>query len=203
MADRYQAVLLFGCPGAGKGTQGAMLGAREGYFHLSTGDMFRSLDKGSELGRTFASYSERGELVPDELTLELWSQYVNARIADGSYDPSKDLLLLDGIPRTVAQAELMDGVIGVCAIVHLVANDPDAMVARLRKRALEQNRSDDAKEEVIRNRLEVYARETRPVLDHYDPSVVHEIDAIGSLDEVHRTIENVLEPVRARVMSGS
>lgn len=203
MADRYQTVLLFGCPGAGKGTQGAMLGAREGYFHLSTGDMFRSLDKGSELGRTFASYSEKGELVPDELTLELWTQYVNARIAEGVYDPEKDLLLLDGIPRTTAQAALMDGVIEVCAIVHLVANDPDAMIARLQKRAIEQKRSDDAKEDVIRNRLDVYARETRPVLDHYDESLVHEIDAIGTLDEVHRTIENVLEPVRERVMSGS
>ncbi len=203
MADRYQAVLLFGCPGAGKGTQGAMLGAREGYFHLSTGDMFRSLDKESELGRTFASYSEKGELVPDELTLELWSQYVNAQIANGSYDPSKDLLLLDGIPRTVAQAELMDGVIDVCAVVHLVANDPDAMVARLQKRANEQQRADDAKEEVVRNRLEVYARETRPVLDHYDPSVVHEIDAIGTLDEVQSAIEGVLKPIRSRVISGS
>tara|TARA_R110002072_G_scaffold42064_21_gene118881 strand:+ start:149126 stop:149746 length:621 start_codon:yes stop_codon:yes gene_type:complete len=197
MADRLKTVLLFGAPGAGKGTQGELLGHIPGYFHMSTGDMFRSLDKESELAQTFFKYSSKGELVPDEVTLELWHTYVKAQATLGIYKPHADLLILDGIPRTLAQTTLMDQYIEVLGIVHLSAANPDDMVARLRNRALEQKRVDDAKEDVIRNRLDIYERETRPVLNYYDQSLVHEIDAIGTLGGVLSNILQVVAPIQA------
>ncbi len=197
MADRYKTVLLFGAPGAGKGTQGQLLGQIPGFCHMSTGDMFRSLSRDSDIGRTFHEYSSKGELVPDEVTIELWRCYMRERIEEGAYAPEHDLLILDGIPRTAAQAGLMDNHIEVLAVVHLAAADPEAMVSRLRGRALEQNRADDAREDVIRNRLAVYRSETRPVLEHYDRSIVHDIDAIGTLAIVLMNILNVVAPIQA------
>jgi adenylate kinase len=196
MADRLKTVLIFGAPGAGKGTQGSLLGAIPGYFHMSTGDMFRTLDKESELGQIFYEYSSKGELVPDEVTLELWHTYVHAQAILGMYKPYSDLLILDGIPRTVAQTTLMEKYIDVLGIIHLSAANQDDMIARLHNRALEQNRVDDAKEDVIRNRLAIYENETRPVLNQYDRAIVHEIDAIGTLGGVLSNILKVVAPIQ-------
>jgi adenylate kinase len=196
MAGRYKTVLLFGAPGAGKGTQGQLLGSIPGFFHMSTGDMFRSLDKESELGETFFEYSSKGELVPDEVTIELWHTYVHAQTILGLFKPHTDLLILDGIPRTVAQTSLMEKYIDVLGIIHLNALNPEDMIARLRNRALQEKRVDDAKEEVIRTRLDIYSRETRPVLNHYDPSMIHDIDAIGSLGRVLKNILDVVTPIQ-------
>ena len=196
MSDRLKTVLLFGAPGAGKGTQGELLGCIPGFFHMSTGDMFRSLDKESELGKIFYDFSSKGELVPDEVTLELWHTYVHAQAILGLYKPYSDLLILDGIPRTVAQTALMEKYIDVLGVIHLSAANPDDMIARLQKRAIEQKRVDDAKEDIIRNRLAIYEKETRPVLDHYDASIVHEIDAIGTLGGVLSNILQVVAPIQ-------
>jgi adenylate kinase len=198
MAEQYKTVLFFGAPGAGKGTQGELIGNVPGFFHMSTGDMFRSLDRESELGKTFESYSSKGELVPDELTIQLWQQYMNERIADGSYDPKTMLLILDGLPRTVDQAKVIAPLIDVLAVVHLNAKDQEAMVERLRERAIKQRRVDDAKEEVVRNRLSVYENETRPVLDYYDESLIHDIDAINTMAVVMSGVLSVIAPLHAK-----
>ncbi len=197
MSDRYQAILLFGAPGAGKGTQGELLGNIPGFFHISTGDMFRNLDRTSELGKVFESYSSRGELVPDEVTVDLWREYTKALTTLSKYKPHNDLLALDGIPRTVAQTEIIKQYVDVRGIVHLVAPSTEEMVARLQKRAIEQKRVDDAKIEVIRNRLEVYERETRPVLEQFNDSIVHEVNALGTPAAVLAGILQVLAPIQA------
>ncbi len=199
MSERYQAILLFGAPGAGKGTQGLLLGNVPGFFHMSTGDMFRTLDRHSEIGQVFDSYSSRGELVPDEVTVKMWREYVHAQTILGLYKPHRELLCLDGIPRTIAQTHALKEYIDVCGIIHLVATNPEEMVTRLQKRAIEQKRVDDAKIDVIRNRLEVYERETRPVLDQYDSGLVHEVNAIGTPAEVLGEILRILAPIQATV----
>lgn len=203
MADRYKTVLLFGAPGAGKGTQGELLGKIPGFYHMSTGDMFRALDRESELGKTFASYSEKGELVPDELTIKLWQNYMSEQIAAGAFDPGSQLLILDGLPRTVEQASHIDPLIDVLGVVHLYAKDKEAMVERLRQRAIKQNRPDDSKEEVVRNRLDIYERDTRPVLDHYDASLVHEIDAMGTMAMVLMHVLGVVAPIHSGAVAGA
>lgn len=192
MPKRYQTILLFGAPGAGKGTQGKILGVVPGFYHLSCGEIFRTLDIHSELGKLFYQYSSRGELVPDEVTVKMWVQNVHAQTVLSLYKPHQDLLVLDGIPRNVAQAKLMAEHINVLLVLHLVCPDKEEMIKRLRRRALKENRQDDAREEVIRKRWDVYERETYPVLNHYPKSMIREVDAMGSPAAV---LSKVLEHV--------
>ncbi|MEC7385028.1 MAG: nucleoside monophosphate kinase, partial [Planctomycetota bacterium] len=98
MSSRFHAILLFGYPGAGKGTQGDRLGSRKGFFHLATGDVFRSMDPDSEHGREFQYYAAKGLLVPDSLTMAIFRSYLYNQIAAERFQPEKEMLLLDGIP---------------------------------------------------------------------------------------------------------
>src|SRR3954467_8420270 len=102
----YRTVLLFGAPGAGKGTQGKILGTIPNFFHCACGDVFRNLTIESELGKIFLQYSSRGELVPDEPTIRLWREKIAGQQALGHFNPERDRLLLDGIPRNPNQAEI-------------------------------------------------------------------------------------------------
>src|SRR4051794_19248182 len=104
---KYRTILLFGAPGAGKGTQGKILGTIPQFFHCACGDVFRNLTIESEIGRVFVSYSSRGELVPDEPTIDLWRQSIEGNTRTGRFHPETDTLVLDGIPRNVHQAEML------------------------------------------------------------------------------------------------
>ncbi|GJQ29761.1 MAG: adenylate kinase [Phycisphaerae bacterium] len=192
MTSRFQTILLFGAPGAGKGTQGKILGQIPGFYHLSCGEVFRTLDMASDLGKTFVQYSSKGLLVPDDVTVKMWHQNMHARTVLSDYKPRADLLVLDGIPRNVHQAKLLEKHINVLQIIHLVCPNKEEMIQRLRRRALKENRIDDAKEDVIRKRWEVYERETFPVLDYYPASIIREVDATGS---PARVLEHILEHV--------
>lgn len=196
MADKYQTILLFGAPGSGKGTQGKVLGKIPGFYHLSCGDVFRTLDIHSDMGKIFYEYSSRGELVPDDVTIKMWHDNMHAQTVLSLFKPHEDLLVLDGIPRNRNQAELLSNNIEVLEIVHLVCSDKEKMVERLRRRALKENRADDAREEVIRHRWEVYERETAPVLDFYPPEIIKQVDAVGSPASVLQHILEVVVPVQ-------
>lgn len=177
MPERYRAYLVFGAPGSGKGTQGKALGGVPRFFHCACGDVFRSLDTRSKLGKAFLLYSSRGELVPDELSIELWKESIVNAVEGFRFKPDLDHLVLDGIPRNVSQARLMESHIQVEKVFHLSCPDRAQLVARLKKRALRDNRLDDANEAVIRRRLETYEAETKPVLDLYGAGLVHVVDA--------------------------
>ncbi len=194
MTAPLKTVLLFGQPGVGKGTQGAILGTIPGFVHLATGDMFRGLDRESELGQEFRKYSTQGLLVPDDLTVRLWRQYVQGLIDTNQYRPDSDLLVLDGIPRSAGQAVMIDEYIDVLRVVHLVCVDTDALVARMKKRAEHSNRPDDADESVIRRRLGVYQDETSQVLDHFDGDLISEVDAVGLPSEILMHVLNAIVP---------
>lgn len=197
--SRYRSILLFGAPGAGKGTQGKILGTIPGFYHCACGDVFRNIDITSDLGRQFYEYSSRGELVPDDVTVEMWARAIHAHTVLGEYKPHADLLVLDGIPRTRHQAELLEAHIEVLKVVHLFCGDEEAMFERLRRRALKENRHDDADERVIRNRWEVYERETAPVLAHYPKGMIVEVDSIGSPAHVLHDILDHLGPLQDEV----
>jgi adenylate kinase len=188
--QRYQTILLFGAPGAGKGTQGKILAQVPGFYHLSCGEVFRNIDTSSELGKTFLHYSSKGLLVPDDVTVKMWQHNMHARTVLSDYKPAADLLVLDGIPRNVHQAKLLERHVNVLLVIHLVCPDKEEMIQRLRRRALKENRIDDAKEEVIRKRWEVYERETFPVLEYYPKAIIREVDATGSPG---RILEHILE----------
>jgi len=194
--DRYKSVLLFGAPGSGKGTQGKVLGMIPGFYHCACGDVFRNLDIHSDLGKVFYDYSSRGELVPDEVTVKMWAENIHAHATIGHYKPHDDLLVLDGIPRTLEQAKIMDEHIEVLQVIHLSCSDEVEMTQRLRRRALKSNRHDDADLKVIRHRWEVYEQETAPVLAHYPSEMILDVDAIGSPAQVLHDILDVVVPAQ-------
>jgi adenylate kinase len=174
---KYRTILLFGAPGAGKGTQGKILGTIPNFFHCACGDVFRSLKHDSDLGRVFLDYSSRGELVPDEPTIKLWRHFIEASTKTGRFRPEQDTLVLDGIPRNVPQAQILDESLEVTGIFYLRCTQKADLIDRLQRRALKENRLDDAQLEVIRNRLATYERETKPVLEFYGKKILHRINA--------------------------
>lgn len=195
---RYKSVLLFGAPGSGKGTQGKILGSIPGFYHSATGDIFRSLDLHSQMGRTVWEYSSKGLLVPDELTINLWRQYIKGMEMINQFRPETEILVLDGLPRNVKQAALLEDTIDVVKVIHLVA-DPEKMVERLRRRALKENRIDDASDTVIRRRMEVYERDTAPILRYYPHEKIARVEATMSMISVLSEIIRILAPLKEQL----
>ena len=195
---RYRTILLFGAPGSGKGTQGKIIGNIPGFHHNATGDIFRSLDLQSPMGRTFWEYAGRGQLVPDEFTISLWKQFIKGLELVNQFHPETEFLVLDGIPRTIKQAELLDDTLDVAGIIYLRA-EKAKMFERLRRRALKENRLDDASDEVINKRMEVFERETRPTLDFYPKEIVHRIDATMSQIRILHEIVTLLVPMKEQL----
>ncbi len=179
-------LLLMGPPGAGKGTQAAAIAERFGVPAISTGDIFRAnVARQSELGRTAQRYMDAGEYVPDEVT--------NAMVAQRLSDTDcADGFLLDGYPRTLQQVDELDAIlerdgVALSAVVLLEA-DPEELVRRLLRRALDQGRADDT-DEVIRRRLEVYASETAPLAAQYaERGLLATVDGLGPVTEVAERI---------------
>lgn len=189
---RFRTILLFGAPGAGKGTQGKILGSIPNFFHCACGDVFRNLTIDSDLGRIFVKYSSKGKLVPDEHTVRLWRENIHAQTQLGRFDPERNTLVLDGIPRNRHQAEMLSDALEVIAVFNLVCPDINKLVERLQRRALRDNRLDDANLEVIQKRLAIYEKETKPVLAHYGPGLVRDIDATQTPINVLRDILRVI-----------
>ncbi len=193
--EPYPAALIFGVPGAGKGTQGEILSRLPGFFHCSTGVIFRKTNPDSDDGRLVRDYSSRGELVPDEITVRIWKTWMDAHLAISSFKPRKELLLLDGIPRNVNQCRLLEPHIQVLSVVHLVCEDEEAMIERIRRRAMLENRPDDLNESVSRRRFEVYRQSTEPVLDYYPNEIIKDVESTGIVSEVLRECLSHLVPV--------
>ena len=187
--DTTVRLLIMGPPGAGKGTQASGIAQRYGIPAISTGDMFRAnVSQGTPLGLEVKKIMEAGGYVSDEIT--------TAIVADRLGEPdTSNGWLLDGYPRTLAQVEALDRLVGdegIDAVVVLEA-DEEELVARLAKRAQEQGRSDD-NEETIRTRLKVYAEQTQPLLDVYaGRDLVVAVDALGQVDEVGQRIAAALD----------
>jgi len=191
----YRTILLVGAPGAGKGTQGKILGTVPDFYHCSCGEVFRNLTIDSELGRIFVKHSSKGKLVPDRYTVQLWRENIEAQTQLGRFHPERDTLVLDGIPRNRHQAEMLHDALNVVGVFNLVCRDTEKLVERLQRRALRDNRLDDARLEVIKKRLAIYEKETRPVLDYYGPELVHTIDSTQSPIDVLRDMLRVISRI--------
>ena len=192
---KYKTILLFGAPGAGKGTQGKILGTIPNFFHCACGDVFRSLSASNPLARVFIEYTSRGQLVPDLPTVKLWRQFIRRECA-GRFNPDTDTLVLDGIPRNLHQAQMLAETIEVKAVFYLHCTNFDSLVHRLQRRALKENRLDDANLDVIRERLKVYDQETKPVLNFYGPKLVHRINSTQTPTKVLCDILRHLEKAK-------
>jgi adenylate kinase len=169
-------VVLLGPPGAGKGTQAEKLAEKLGIPQISTGDLFRSnIADGTELGLEAKRYLDAGDLVPSELTNALVDKRLNEPDAAGGF-------ILDGFPRSVAQAEALTGMLEARDLTLDAVLEFRVSEDELLKRLKERGRADDT-EEVIHNRMNVYRAETAPLLEYYD-GTVKAVDAVGSTDEV-------------------
>jgi adenylate kinase len=172
-----------GPPGAGKGTQATLLKETTGWTHLSTGDLFRQhLRLGSDLGRLARSYIDKGDYVPDDVTVRMVRDFVRER-------PLDERVMFDGFPRTVAQAIELDRILedkGRRIGRVLVLDVPrDELERRMLNRAKREGRSDDTPD-VIKRRFDVYEEQTRPVLEHYEKrGLVRRVPATGSIEDVN------------------
>ena len=189
---KYRTLVLFGAPGSGKGTQGKVLGAIPNMFHFSSGDAFRSLDPNSDLGKTFKEYSTKGLLVPDELTIRLCVDHIGKVAKSGKFNPATDTLILDGIPRSLAQAKALQETVDVKAVLNLGCSNFEDLVQRMKKRAIKEGRTDDADENVIRERFQTYERQTKPLIDFYGASLVKTVDGLQTPIKVLQDLLDII-----------
>ena len=185
-------IVLFGKPGAGKGTQAEFLKEKYNLTHLSTGDIFRyNIKNQTDLGKLAKTFMDKGDLVPDEVTIKMLQSEVDN-------NPKSAGFLFDGFPRTIAQAKALDAFLeskdqSITATVALEAND-EILIQRLLERGKTSGRPDDQDEEKIRNRYEEYNLKTAPLMNYYrDQDKFHAVDGIGTIQEVTVRLSNVID----------
>ena len=185
-------IVLFGKPGAGKGTQAEFLKEKYNLVHLSTGDIFRfNIKNETELGQLAKTYMDKGDLVPDEVTIKMLQSEV---------DKNQDVagFLFDGFPRTIAQAQALDAFLAtknqaITATVALEADD-EILVARLLERGKTSGRPDDQDEEKIRNRYQEYNEKTAPLMEYYTKqNKFYPVNGIGSIAEITERLSKVID----------
>ena len=185
-------IVLFGKPGAGKGTQADFLKEKYNLTHLSTGDIFRyNIKNNTDLGQLAKTFMDKGDLVPDEVTIQMLQSEVDK-------NPHSAGFLFDGFPRTIAQADALDQFLNsknqvITATIALEADD-EILVQRLLERGKTSGRPDDQDEEKIRNRYQEYNEKTAPLMDYYDAQgKFHTVNGIGSIAEITKRLSKVID----------
>lgn len=188
-------IIIFGPPGAGKGTQSAKLLDKYNLTHLSTGDVFRSNIKGeTELGLLAKSYIDKGELVPDEVTIAMVKDFVQQHADSTGF-------IFDGFPRTISQGEALNEILsehneGINIVLALEV-DEDELVKRLLERGKVSGRADDQDEGTIRNRFKEYLNKTEPLLDFYrNKDLLHSVQGMGSIEDIFSRLAQEVDSVK-------
>jgi adenylate kinase len=186
-----RAILLFGYPGSGKGTQGKILSALPGFQHVAMGDILRGLTSAHPMYAAVQEQVRLGNLVSDEMVMELFAHHLRTLNL-----PSTDFVIVDGLPRSRRQVALLNRIVEVIKIFKLSIYDEAVVIDRLRKRAQAQNRADDASDAVIQHRLEVYRRDTESCITAYPGPILTRIQANQPVFDVHLDIISALGKMR-------
>lgn len=173
----WHAAIVLGLPGTGKSTMCRALAPMPNLVHSGAGDILRELKPETPAGRKAGPYMHRGELVPDDLMLEVWREHTHRQVKLGRFTPDQQTLLLDGIPRTLDQARGIEGDVDVRAVLFLDVDDDGVLVRRLLSRGKESGRSDDRSELVIRRRIADHREQVLPVLEAYPEAIRRRVDA--------------------------
>ena len=189
-------LVLFGKPGAGKGTQAAFLKDKYNLVHISTGDIFRyNIKNETKLGKLAQSYMDKGDLVPDEVTIQMLQEEVEK-------NPNAEGFIFDGFPRTIAQAEALDAFLTskgmrIHGTLALEADD-EVLIKRLVERGKVSGRTDDQDEEKIRNRFTEYNEKTAPLIAFYQAQdKYHAVDGIGTIEEITTRLSETIDKIKA------
>jgi adenylate kinase len=186
-----RAILLFGYPGSGKGTQGRILSALPGFRHVAMGDILRGLTPAHPMFAGVQEQIRQGNLVPDEMVMDLFSHHLKSLAL-----PATDFVIVDGLPRSKKQVDLLRAIVQVIKIFKLSIYDEGVVIDRLRKRAQAQNRADDASDAVIQHRLSVYRGETESCITAYPGTMLTRIQANQPVFDVHLDIIGALGKMR-------
>ena len=186
-------IVIFGAPGSGKGTQSDKIIENYKLFHISTGDVLRdNIRRGTELGKTAKGYIDQGQLVPDELIIDILAQ-----VLDENKDKAGEGVIFDGFPRTIPQAEALEQLLAdrgtrIDAVVGLEVPE-DELIKRILLRGQMSGRADD-NEETARKRLEVYHNQTSPLKAYYEEQGKYRaINGLGSIDDIFKSISETLD----------
>ncbi|MCH9626312.1 MAG: adenylate kinase [Chlamydiales bacterium] len=185
---KFPAILLFGPPGAGKESLGRFLAGAGSQYYLSSGDIFRSLPASSPAGKLYYSYASQGQLLPDEATIEIWNYFVLGLIATNSYFPERQDLLLDGIPRTGRQVEMLNELIEVRHIIVLETSNKKELARRVQERSRLEGNLNDVNMAGLEARLETYERSIEALLSDYPKHLISRVDAAQKPLEVLRDV---------------
>ena len=187
---KYKAIIIFGPPGTGKGTQAELL-TKNNYFHFSSGEMFRNLNSKTELGKKIKILIDKGDFVPDDLVIKLFEETLNNYIKTKKFNPEKEILILDGIPRTKEQVPFLNKIVDIKKIIYLAISDK-AVINRTKKRS----REDDKNIEIVKKRLEIFKKITLPVLKEYKKDLVVELNGEKSVEDTYKEIVRELKNVK-------
>ncbi len=189
-------IILFGKPGAGKGTQAAFLKEHYGFVHISTGDVFRyHMQQGTSLGLLAQSFMDKGDLVPDNVTIDMLAEEVAKR-------PEAHGFIFDGFPRTTAQAVALDDLMtnlnsSIAATIAMEADD-EILIQRLLKRGESSGRADDQDVQKIRNRFDEYNTKTAPLIAYYQAqNKFYSVNGIGEIEEITLRLKKIIDSLKA------
>src|SRR3989344_7330480 len=193
---RYNAVLFFGAPRCGKGTQAQLLARHDDYFHFSTGEELRRTLKNpiTDIEKKVKESLDKGELAPDELIFKLFDESLKKYIKEREYDPESQILILDGIPRVASPVSFVNERVTIKKIIYLDIS-LGVLSKRAEKRAKEEGRPEDIEPKIVTRRYEIFKEQTLPILGYYDSNLIVKIDGSKGVNEIHQNILNALDGI--------
>ena len=196
---KYQAILMLGAPGIGKSTYSKEIIKDGGYFMFSTGEMFRNLDPSTEIGAKVKEIINSGDLVDDETAVALAKETLNRYVSEGKFDPENEIILLDGIPRTIPQVEMVKEFLDIKQVVDYYVNNEQILIDRIMDRG--EGRVDDSNEEIVRKRIDKYNHATAPLMQEYPEEIICKINGSQTILEVVAELKKkIYRKIKDRLM---